>query len=45
MQKIVVDTNCLLDNPELLLDETKQFAISYVTLAELDGLKSNQDLS
>ena len=45
MTKIVVDTNCLLDNPELLLDNDKKFAISYITLQELDKLKSNQDLS
>ena len=45
MSTIVVDTNCLLDNPELLLDEANQYAISYTTLQELDKLKGNQDLS
>lgn len=45
MSKIVVDTNCLLDNPDILLDENHKYAISYITLSELDGLKSNQDLS
>lgn len=44
-KKIVVDTNVLLDSPELLLEDDKDFAISYVTLAELDKLKSNPDLS
>lgn len=44
MSRIVVDTNCLLDNPELLLDGNS-YAISYTTLQELDKLKSNQDLS
>jgi PhoH-like ATPase len=44
MTKIVVDTNCLLDNPELLLDGNS-YAISYTTLQELDKLKGNQDLS
>lgn len=45
MSRIVVDTNCLLDNPELLLDETNTYAISYTTLQELDKLKGNLDLS
>jgi PhoH-like ATPase len=45
MSKIVVDTNCLIDNPELLLDSEHQYAISYVTLQELDKHKSNPDLS
>lgn len=45
MSRIVVDTNCLIDNPELLLDESKSFAISYTTLQELDKLKGNPDLS
>ncbi len=45
MSKIVVDTNCLIDNPELLLDSEYQYAISYVTLQELDKHKSNPDLS
>lgn len=45
MKKIVVDTNCLIDNPDILLDETKQFAISYVTLQEIDKLKGNPELS
>ena len=44
-KKIVVDTNCLIDNPELLLDTTKEFAISYVTLQELDGLKKDSELN
>lgn len=45
MSKIVVDTNCLLDNPELLLDLENNYAISYTTLQELDKLKGNPDLS
>ena len=44
MSKVVVDTNCLLDNPELLLDDN-DYAISYTTLQELDKLKGNPDLS
>jgi predicted ribonuclease YlaK len=44
MSKVVVDTNCLLDNPELLLDGN-DYAISYTTLQELDKLKGNPDLS
>lgn len=43
--KTVVDTNCLIDNPDLLLDKSNEYAISYTTLQELDKLKSNQDLS
>ena len=42
---IVVDTNVLIDNPDILQDPENTYAISYVSLAELDGLKSNQDLS
>jgi predicted ribonuclease YlaK len=45
MPKIVVDTNCLIDNPELLLDKNNSYAISYTTLQELDKLKGNPDLS
>jgi PhoH-like ATPase len=46
MEKVIVlDTNVLIDNPDMLLDRTKRFAISYVSLAELDGLKSNPELS
>lgn len=43
--KIVVDTNVLLDNPEILLDERYDYSISYTTLQELDKLKSDKDLN
>jgi len=44
-EKVVIDTNILIDNPQILEDENYDFSISYVTLQELDKLKGNQDLS
>ena len=43
--KIVIDTNVLIDNPEILLNEDYECIIPYVVLHELDGLKKNVDLS
>lgn len=43
-KKVVIDTNILLDNPEVLLDKTIIPIIPYVVLSELDGLKRNPDL-
>jgi predicted ribonuclease YlaK len=43
-KKITVDTNCLIDNPELLLDGNN-YAISYTVLQELDKHKTNPELS
>lgn len=43
--KIVVDTNVLIDNPDILEESNYDFSISYITLQELDKLKGNQDLS
>lgn len=43
--KVVVDTNILIDNPEILLDENYAYNISYTSLQELDKLKGDRDLS
>lgn len=43
-QKVVIDTNVLIDNPEVLLDKTLSPIIPYTVLAELDNLKRNPDL-
>jgi len=42
--KVVIDTNILLDNPEVLLDKSIIPVIPYTVLSELDGLKRNIDL-
>ncbi len=44
-KKSVVDTNVLIDTPEILLTPNKEFVIPYTVLSELDGLKKNKDLS
>ena len=44
-QKVVFDTNILLDNPEALLRDDIEIVLPYITLAELDKLKRNPDLS
>ena len=44
-EKVVVDTNILIDNPQILEDSNYDFSISYTTLQELDKLKTNPDLS
>lgn len=44
-QKVTVDTNVLLDNPDILLRQDIDFVVPYVVLAELDKLKRQQDLS
>jgi len=43
-QKVVIDTNVLIDNPEVLLDKSLLPIIPYTVLAELDNLKRNPDL-
>lgn len=43
--KVVVDTNVLLDNPDILLDNRYDYIISYTTLQELDKLKADKDLN
>jgi PhoH-like ATPase len=43
-QSVVIDTNILIDHPEVLLDKTIHPLIPYTVLAELDNLKRNPDL-
>jgi PhoH-like ATPase len=43
-QKVVIDTNVLIDHPEVLLDKSIIPRIPYTVLAELDNLKRNPDL-
>ena len=42
--KISLDTNILIDNPEIVFDESREFVISFTVLRELDKLKRNPDL-
>lgn len=44
VQSVVIDTNILIDHPEVLLDKTIHPLIPYTVLAELDNLKRNPDL-
>lgn len=41
---VVIDTNILIDHPEVLLDKSIHPLIPYTVLAELDNLKRNPDL-
>ena len=43
--KVVVDTNVLIDSPEILLDGKFHYLVPYTVLHELDGLKKNIDLN
>jgi len=43
-QSVVIDTNILIDHPEVLLDKSIHPLIPYTVLAELDNLKRNPDL-
>lgn len=43
-RKVVIDTNVLIDHPEVLLDKRIIPRIPYTVLAELDNLKRNPDL-
>jgi len=45
VEKLVVDTNVLIDTPEVLLDGNYHYVIPYKVLSELDGLKKNVNLS
>jgi len=45
MTKVVIDTNILLSNPEVVLREDIDIILPYVVLRELDGLKRNPDLN
>lgn len=44
-QRVVIDTNILLDKPEVLLRTDIDIVIPYVVLSELDKLKRNPELS
>lgn len=44
-QVVVIDTNILLDKPEVLLREDIDIVVPYVVLSELDKLKRNPELS
>ena len=43
-KKVVIDTNILLDNPEILISPEIHPIIPYTVLSELDNLKRNPDL-
>lgn len=45
MTKVVIDTNVLLDNPEVLQRTDIEIVVPYVVLSELDKLKRNPELS
>jgi len=42
--KVVIDTNILIDHPEILNDKSLSPVIPYMVLSELDNLKRNPDL-
>lgn len=42
--KISLDTNILIDQPQIVFDKEKEFVISFTVLRELDKLKRNPDL-
>lgn len=42
--KISLDTNVLIDNPDILFDKSREFVISFTVIRELDKLKRNPDL-
>lgn len=44
-QRVVIDTNILLDKPEVLLRTDIDIVVPYVVLSELDKLKRNPELS
>lgn len=44
-RKVVIDTNVLIDSPEVLLNGVYDYVLPYVVLQELDGLKKNPDLN
>lgn len=44
-KRVVIDTNVLLDNPEILNRDDLDIVLPYIVLHELDGLKRNRDLS
>jgi PhoH-like ATPase len=44
VKRVVLDTNVILDNPQVVLRNDVQIVLPYVVLAELDKLKRDQDL-
>ena len=42
--KISLDTNILIDEPQIVFDETREFVLSFTVIRELDKLKRNPDL-
>lgn len=42
--KISLDTNILIDSPQIIFDKSREFVISFTVLRELDKLKRNPDL-
>lgn len=42
--QVSLDTNILIDTPEIVLDKSKNFVISFTVIRELDKLKRNPDL-
>jgi len=42
--KISLDTNILIDEPQIVFDKTREFVLSFTVIRELDKLKRNIDL-
>lgn len=42
--KVSLDTNILIDEPEIVFDESREFVLSFTVIRELDNLKRNPDL-
>ena len=42
--KISLDTNILIDSPQIVFDKDREFVISFTVLRELDKLKRNPNL-
>lgn len=42
--KISLDTNILIDTPEVIFDKDKEFVLSFTVIRELDKLKRNPDV-
>lgn len=44
MSKVSLDTNILIDDPQIIFDTSKDFVLSFTVIRELDKLKRNPDL-
>jgi len=42
--KVALDTNILIDNPDVVFDSSREFVIPFTVIRELDNLKRNRDL-